>query len=322
VALPRPFTLPFTLGAARTIPRAATRRRSGGRRFRPSSGRRRGTGPGCRRCSRRGRSPAGRSSSGRPSRAAIRTSGTGSGGPGPSRASVTPFVPRTNISRHKTQPFDHVALPGQPLSPAGRGARGRAHGRHLVRPHRDRSDLYSRNAAGPARAAGLLFRRRKRGDPRSPEAPDPSRATWRWSVGLLCPLVQVGITRCILFIASAGQAWAQAGTGTLTGSVRDSQGGALPGTTVTATNNATGAVRTTVANETGSFNMPGLTPGTYTVARVGRLPHVRPRRRHRLASTRRRGSNRYWASARRPRRSRSPAPRRSSTRATPASARR
>jgi hypothetical protein len=62
-------------------------------------------------------------------------------------------------------------------------------------------------------------------------------------------------------------AWAQAGSGNLTGTVRDSQGGALPGVTVTATNNATGAVRTTVTNETGAFNMPGSHPGPTPYAR-------------------------------------------------------
>ena len=47
----------------------------------------------------------------------------------------------------------------------------------------------------------------------------------------------------ILVVASAGNAWAQTGTGTLTGAVRDSQGGVIPGATVTATNPATGAAR-------------------------------------------------------------------------------
>jgi hypothetical protein len=84
-------------------------------------------------------------------------------------------------------------------------------------------------------------------------------------VGVLVRCRRLASFAAILFIASAGQAWAQTGTGTLTGAVRDSQGGVLPGSTVTATNNATGAARTTVANETGSFNMPGLTPGTYTL---------------------------------------------------------
>ena len=69
----------------------------------------------------------------------------------------------------------------------------------------------------------------------------------------------------ILFCVSTSEAWAQAGTGSITGTVADSQGGALPGVTVTATNIANGAVRSTVTNATGSFNMPGLAPGNYIV---------------------------------------------------------
>ncbi len=68
-----------------------------------------------------------------------------------------------------------------------------------------------------------------------------------------------------LLLASATLAWAQAGTAGLTGTVRDTQGAVLPGATVTATNPATGRARTTVTNETGIYNLPGLPPGNYTV---------------------------------------------------------
>ena len=68
-----------------------------------------------------------------------------------------------------------------------------------------------------------------------------------------------------LLLASATLAWAQAGTAGLTGTVRDTQGAVLPGATVTATNPATGQARTTVTNETGIYNLPGLPPGNYTV---------------------------------------------------------
>jgi hypothetical protein len=60
-------------------------------------------------------------------------------------------------------------------------------------------------------------------------------------------------------------AWAQAGTATVIGTVKDSQGAVLPGATVSVTNTATGAVRSTVTNETGSYNMPGLPPGSYVL---------------------------------------------------------
>jgi hypothetical protein len=59
--------------------------------------------------------------------------------------------------------------------------------------------------------------------------------------------------------------WAQAGSATLAGTIRDTQGAVLPGATVTATNTATGAVRVAVTNESGSYSMPGMPPGNYTV---------------------------------------------------------
>jgi len=53
--------------------------------------------------------------------------------------------------------------------------------------------------------------------------------------------------------------------GTITGEVKDSTGGVVPGATVTALNKATNATRTTSSNEVGLFDFPALPPGTYTV---------------------------------------------------------
>jgi hypothetical protein len=93
-----------------------------------------------------------------------------------------------------------------------------------------------------------------------------TRAIWRWSVGLSVRWrIFVPILLFLLVAVPAAPAWAQAGSAGLTGTIKDSQGGALPGATITATNTATGASRTTVSNESGAFNMPGLAPGTYTV---------------------------------------------------------
>ena len=68
---------------------------------------------------------------------------------------------------------------------------------------------------------------------------------------------------CILIgslIAPA--AWPQAGTATVSGTVRDQTGAAITSASVTLTNQATnGAVKTT-ANETG---FPGLVPGPYAL---------------------------------------------------------
>src|SRR5947209_7195989 len=53
--------------------------------------------------------------------------------------------------------------------------------------------------------------------------------------------------------------------GTITGEVKDASGGVIPGVTVTATNKATNAVRTTTTNAAGLYDFPALQPGTYTV---------------------------------------------------------
>ena len=66
-------------------------------------------------------------------------------------------------------------------------------------------------------------------------------------------------------LAVTSLAAAQAGTGSLTGTIKDAQAAVLPGATITATNTATGGVRTTVSNESGAYNLPGLPPGTYTL---------------------------------------------------------
>ena len=72
----------------------------------------------------------------------------------------------------------------------------------------------------------------------------------------------------IFFIFSlafaATQALAQYGS-SLQGVVTDQTGAAVAGAMVTATNNATGVARDTVANGEGFYKISGLLPGTYTV---------------------------------------------------------
>src|SRR5215467_262800 len=60
-------------------------------------------------------------------------------------------------------------------------------------------------------------------------------------------------------------------TATITGVVKDNQGLAVPGATITVTNEQTKAVRVTVSNESGTFNVPALLPGKYglTVSLTG-----------------------------------------------------
>ena len=56
-----------------------------------------------------------------------------------------------------------------------------------------------------------------------------------------------------------------AGTATLSGTVVDTQGSAVPGATVTATEAETAAVRTVISNESGLFRIAALNPGRYTL---------------------------------------------------------
>src|SRR5688572_18763241 len=58
---------------------------------------------------------------------------------------------------------------------------------------------------------------------------------------------------------------AQAGNSTLSGTVVDAQGAALPGSIVAVTEIATGAVRSAPTNAEGVFRIPSLPPGRYTV---------------------------------------------------------
>src|SRR2546428_11842903 len=70
----------------------------------------------------------------------------------------------------------------------------------------------------------------------------------------------VGLTSLLLCAPCFAQA-----LGTITGEVKDSTGGVVPGVTVTVVNKATNATRTTVSNAVGLFDFPALPPGPYTV---------------------------------------------------------
>ncbi len=68
---------------------------------------------------------------------------------------------------------------------------------------------------------------------------------------------------CVLL--GTARSHAQVTTADVVGRVLDSSGGALPGATVTATHTGTGAVRTSVTNETGDYVFNLLPIGPYTV---------------------------------------------------------
>lgn len=69
----------------------------------------------------------------------------------------------------------------------------------------------------------------------------------------------------LLFVPLAtSAAWAQTFTGGLRGAVKDS-GGVVPGVTVTLLNDATGASRDAVSNESGEYVFAAVPPGNYSV---------------------------------------------------------
>ena len=69
-------------------------------------------------------------------------------------------------------------------------------------------------------------------------------------------------TLCALLLTTTN-AWAQAATGTIRGTVQDPTGGVLPGATITLTNTGTNAMQTAVSDARGQFLLSGIFPGTY-----------------------------------------------------------
>ena len=76
--------------------------------------------------------------------------------------------------------------------------------------------------------------------------------------------IRIVLTLVVLSLLPLG-AFAQSTTGSISGTVADNTGSALPGVTITSVNTATGAVRSTVSNEAGRFQLGLLSPGKYDV---------------------------------------------------------
>ena len=76
----------------------------------------------------------------------------------------------------------------------------------------------------------------------------------------LCALIFL-----ILGFAAAALGQSQATTGNIEGRVLDPKEAAVPGASVTATNQGTGLEKTTTTDEQGAFRLVLLPPGVYTV---------------------------------------------------------
>jgi hypothetical protein len=70
---------------------------------------------------------------------------------------------------------------------------------------------------------------------------------------------------CVWLMSSLALAQGASSTTSLSGTVKDKDGGVIPGATVTITNNATGVTQTLVTNGEGAYASPAMNVGTYTV---------------------------------------------------------
>src|SRR5947208_14603366 len=68
---------------------------------------------------------------------------------------------------------------------------------------------------------------------------------------------------CVALLAATASAQYRAG---IQGIVTDAQGAGVPDASVTLTSKETNIKRVTKTNETGGYGIPGLTPGTYSLA--------------------------------------------------------
>jgi hypothetical protein len=70
----------------------------------------------------------------------------------------------------------------------------------------------------------------------------------------------------VLTLVGASSAYAQIDRGSISGTVKDPQGGVVPGVTVTATSTATQQGRSTVTDGSGFYTFPNLAPGRYDIS--------------------------------------------------------
>jgi hypothetical protein len=69
-----------------------------------------------------------------------------------------------------------------------------------------------------------------------------------------------------MLLCAAASTFAQVSTSQITGTVRDASGAVIPGTKVTATNEATGVNYSQAATATGVYAFPSVPIGSYTIA--------------------------------------------------------
>src|SRR5215831_6104507 len=83
-------------------------------------------------------------------------------------------------------------------------------------------------------------------------------------------------TVVLLCLLTVERLCAQSSNTSVGGFVQDATHAFMPGATITATNTQTGVLTTVLTNETGTYNLPSLLPGTYRLSAelVGFRPHI------------------------------------------------
>src|SRR5262245_3794556 len=78
-------------------------------------------------------------------------------------------------------------------------------------------------------------------------------------------LLSYALLACSIGVLTPAVTVAQTGAASITGIVTDQSGGAVPGATVTATNQATNVDYTATSNEAGNYDITSLPVGVYVV---------------------------------------------------------
>ena len=91
-----------------------------------------------------------------------------------------------------------------------------------------------------------------------------STTTQKWKARRSC--VAIALTMVVAFVLLGNFAFAQRATGTLRGQVLDPQGAVVSNAKVTITNEGTGVTQTVQTTSAGTWNLPSLIPGSYSVA--------------------------------------------------------
>jgi carboxypeptidase family protein len=93
---------------------------------------------------------------------------------------------------------------------------------------------------------------------------------WDWEAVYVerkwgCRVCAEFLAVCILFLCASSLALAQAGRGSISGTVTDPNGAVVPGAPVTLLNRATGGIQHTVTSGAGLDRFISLNPGAYQV---------------------------------------------------------